>query len=88
MDMIPKLAPQSYNLWSELDAGIDTGLSLDQILGLAWRVKDIPASNYTNAVFGWEYVTPIRYEGQDILVPARYLMGPLMIEVFGADYGQ
>jgi LCP family protein required for cell wall assembly len=88
MDMIPKLAPQAYDLWGELNAGVDTGLSLDQILELAWWVKDIPASNYTNAVFGWEYVTPTRYEGQDILVPARYLMAPLMIEVFGADYNQ
>jgi LCP family protein required for cell wall assembly len=88
MDMIPKLAPQAYSLWAELNAGVDTGLSLDQILQLAWWVKDIPSSNYTNAVLGWDYVTPTRWEGMDILVPTRSKMGPLMVEVFGADYGQ
>ncbi len=75
MDMIPELAPQAYQLWAELNAGIDTGLSLDQILELAWWVKDIPASNYTNAVLGWEYVTPTRWEGMDILVPTRQMIG-------------
>jgi hypothetical protein len=88
MDMIPKLAPQAYQLWGELNEGVDTGLSLDQILELAWWAKDIPAANYSNAVLGWEYVTPQHYEGMDILVPVRELMGPLMVEVFGPDYGQ
>jgi LCP family protein required for cell wall assembly len=88
MDMIPKLAPQAYSLWAELKAGVDTGLSLEQILQLAWWVKDIPSSNYTNAVLGWEYVTPTRWEGMDILVPTRTKLGPLMVQVFGADYGQ
>jgi LCP family protein required for cell wall assembly len=88
MDMIPKLAPQAYSLWAELNAGVDTGLSLEQILQLAWWVKDIPSSNYTNKVLGWEYVTPTRWEGMDILVPTRNKLGPLMVEVFGADYGQ
>ena len=86
--MISKLAPQAYTLWAELNAGVDTGLSLDQILQLAWWVKDIPSSNYTNKVLGWEYVTPTNWEGMDILVPTRNKLGALMVEVFGADYGQ
>ena len=68
--------------------GIDTGLSLDQILELAWWVKDIPTSNFTNAVVGWEYVIPLNWEGKDILVPNRDKIGPLMVEVFGPDYNQ
>jgi LCP family protein required for cell wall assembly len=90
MDMIPKLAPQAYSLWAELNTGVDTGLSLEQILQLAWWVKDIPSSNYTNKVLGWEYVTPTNWEGMDILVPTRQggVMASLMAEVFGPDYGQ
>jgi LCP family protein required for cell wall assembly len=90
MDMIPKLAPQAYSLWAELNSGVDTGLSLEQILQLAWWVKDIPSSNYTNKVLGWEYVTPTTWEGMDILVPTRQggVMASLMAEVFGPDYGQ
>jgi len=86
--MIPELAVQAPALWSELREGIDTGLSLDQILQLAWWVKDIPSTNYRNAVLGWEYVIPTNWQGQDILVPNRAKLGPLMAEVFGADYNQ
>jgi LCP family protein required for cell wall assembly len=87
-DLIPQLAPQAYSLWAELRQGIDTGLSLDQILKLAGWVKDVPPENYTNAVLGWEYVEPINYNGQDILVPIRSRLAPLMIEVFGPNYNQ
>ncbi|MEP0764557.1 MAG: LCP family protein [Chloroflexota bacterium] len=87
-NMIPELAVQAPALWSELREGIDTGLSLDQILQLAWWVKDIPSTNYRNAVLGWEYVIPTNWQGQDILVPNRAKLGPLMAEVFGADYNQ
>lgn len=87
-NMIPELAMQAPALWSELSKGIDTGLSLDQILQLAWWVKDIPASNYRNGVVGWEYVIPTNWQGQDILIPNRAKLGPLMAEVFGPDYNQ
>lgn len=85
---IPELAPKAFELWAELSQGIKTGLSLDQILQLAWWVKDIRAENYTNAVVGWEYVIPWNYQGMDILIPDRAKLGPLMVEVFGPDYNQ
>ncbi|MBN1564188.1 MAG: LCP family protein [Anaerolineae bacterium] len=88
LDLIPQLAPQAYTLWSELREGINTGLSLEQILELAWWVKDIPSENYTNRVLGWEYVESINYNSQDILVPIRAKLAPLMIEVFGPNYNQ
>lgn len=85
---IPELAPKAYSIWAELKDGIKTGLSLDQILQLAWWVKDIPSENYHNAVVGWEYVIPWRYQGMDILIPDRDKIGPLMVEVFGPNYNQ
>ncbi len=85
---IPELAPKAFMLWAELNEGIDTGLSLDQILQLAWWVKDIPSGNYQNAVVGWEYVIPWNYQGMDILIPDRNKIGPLMVEVFGPNYNQ
>ncbi|MBI5961603.1 MAG: LCP family protein [Chloroflexi bacterium] len=87
-DMIPKLAAESPQLWAELRDGVNTGLDLDQILQLAWWVKDIPTTNYTNAVLGWEYVIPMNYQGMDILLPNRDMIGPLMVEVFGSNYNQ
>ncbi len=87
-NMIPELAVQAPAIWSELNDGVDTGLSLDQILQLAWWTKDIPATNYRSAVLGWEYVIPTRWQGMDILIPNREKIGPLMIEVFGPDFNQ
>ena len=87
-NLIPELVPQAYSLWAELRKGINTGLSLDQILELAWWVIDVPTANYTNRVVGWEYVESIRYNGQDILVPIRSKLAPLMTEVFGPTYNQ
>lgn len=86
--MIPKLAAQAPQLWSELRDGVSTGLSLDQILQLAWWVKDIPSTNYTNQVLGWEYVIPTNWEGMDILIPDRDKLPGLMIQVFGQNYNQ
>ncbi len=85
---IPELAPRAFSIWAELQDGIKTGLSLDQILQLAWWVKDIPSENYNNAVVGWEYVIPWRYQGMDILIPDRDKIGPLMVDVFGSNYNQ
>jgi LCP family protein required for cell wall assembly len=89
-DMIPKLAAEAPALWSELRDGVKTGLSLDQVLQLAWWVKDIPSSSYTNAVLGWDYVTPVNWQGSDILIPDRMSgkLVTLMTEVFGPNYNQ
>ena len=66
--------------------GIRTGLSLDQILQLAWYVKDIPAENFSRGIVDWEHVIPTNWQGMDILVPNRDRLGQLMVTVFGADY--
>jgi LCP family protein required for cell wall assembly len=85
-NMIPKLAAESFTLWAELKDGIQTGLSLDQILELAWWVNGIPSSSYKNGVVDWEYVRPIRYQSRDILIPERDKLPGLMVEIFGPDY--
>ncbi|MCD4685329.1 MAG: LCP family protein [Anaerolineae bacterium] len=85
---IPELAPRAFDIWAELDDGINTGLSLDQVLQLAWWAKDIPSTNYTRGVVGWEYVIPQRIDGLDYLIPDRNKLGPLMVEVFGPNYNQ
>lgn len=87
-DMIARLAPQAFTLWADLREGIQTGLSLDQMLQLAWYVKDIPAENFSRGVVGWEHVIPTNWQGMDILVPNRERLGQLMVQVFGPDYNQ
>jgi len=85
-DKIPELALKAPQLWAELDEGIDTGLSLEQILELAWYVKDIPSENFKNGVLGWEYVQPWNYNSASVLVPNREKLGSLLVEVFGPSY--
>ncbi|HML22207.1 MAG TPA: LCP family protein [Aggregatilinea sp.] len=88
LNMIPELAIKAPTLWSQFNEGVDTGLSLDQMLQLAWYLKDIPSENFTRGVLGWEYVVSWDYNGQAVLVPNREKIGGLMVEVFGADYNR
>jgi LCP family protein required for cell wall assembly len=85
-DYIPKLAAQAYPLWAELQKGVSTGLSIEQILELAYYVKDIPPDSFTRGVLGWEYVISRDYQGMDVLVPNRSKLADLMVQVFGPNY--
>lgn len=87
-DMIAELAPKAPLLWSEMSEGVQTGLSLEQMVQLAWWAKDIPSSNYKNAVLSWDYVISTNWEGQAVLIPDRNKLGALFSEVFGPDYGE
>lgn len=87
-DMIPELVVKAPALWAELRSGIDTGLSLEQIIELAWYMQDIPTSSFSNDVLGWDYVYARNWQGQDILVPNRDKIAELMVSVFGPGYNQ
>ena len=86
LNMVPQLLVQAPTLWSELSADVHTDLTLDQLLQLAVYAKDIPISSIRQAVLDWSYVQSQVYQGMDILVPDRALMGPLLIKTFGANF--
>lgn len=89
LNMLPQLIVQAPMLWNELSKGISTGLTLDQIIQLAWYLKDISADNIRTGVIDERYTmgysTP---QGASVLVPDRARLGTLMVEVFGANYSQ
>ncbi|MCB9437836.1 MAG: LCP family protein [Anaerolineales bacterium] len=88
-DMVDDLLAQSLPIWNDLDEGIDTGLSLEQLVRLALYAKDVPAENIKNAVVDWNYLRSYRTEtGADVVVPERNNLIPLMLEVFGEGYNQ
>src|SRR5690606_8026303 len=87
-NMIATLAPQAFTLWAEMKDGIHTGLSLEQMIQLAWYVKDIPVESFARGIVDWEHVIPMNWQGMDILVPNREKLGELMVTVFGSDYNQ
>jgi LCP family protein required for cell wall assembly len=88
-EMLPQLIIQMPSLLSNLDESIYTGLSVDQIIQLAWYLKDIDASNISTGVLAQGYVsgytTP---QGAQVLIPNRSTIGSLMVEVFGQNYSE
>jgi LCP family protein required for cell wall assembly len=86
--MVAQLAVQAPTLWNTLSADIHTDLTFDQLVSLALYAKDIPKANVHQGVVDWHYVTGQMYNGMSILVPNRAAMGPLMVQVFGANYNR
>lgn len=89
VDMIDDLLVQAPMLYSTLNDGIQTGLSFDQIIQLSLWAADVPRENIRSGVVSWEYLSSYRTPtGGSVVVPNRFQIGNLMVEVFGADYNQ
>ncbi|NWF69590.1 MAG: LCP family protein [Chloroflexi bacterium] len=89
LDMLPSLIVQAPSMYANLSDNLFTGLTLDQMIQLAWYLKDIPAENIQMGVvdqrYTFNYTTA---EGAQVLVPDRALLGPLMVEIFGDNYSE
>jgi LCP family protein required for cell wall assembly len=89
VEMLPQLIVQSPTMLSQLSDNVYTGLNIDQMIQLAWYLKDIEAENIRTGVvderYTMGYLTP---EGASVLVPNRSLIGSLMVDVFGANYSE
>lgn len=89
LGMLDDLIVQAVPIWNDINSGVQTGLSLEQMVQLALYAAEIDFSNINSAVLGWEYLRAVRLDdGQDVLVPDRALLGPLMLEIFGEGYNQ
>lgn len=89
MDNWDQLILQAPGIWADLDDGIETSLSLDQIIELALFARDIPDQNVHKDIVSWEYLFSYKTPGgASVLVPRRSDLGVLMIEVFGENYNQ
>jgi LCP family protein required for cell wall assembly len=88
-NMLPGLIVQSPALWGQLSDNMYTGLTLDQMIQLAWYLKDVPKDNIRTGVISERYVMPYTTAGgAAVLIPNRAALGPLMVEVFGANYSE
>jgi polyisoprenyl-teichoic acid--peptidoglycan teichoic acid transferase len=88
LNMLPELLVNAPGLWNRLSVNVKTGLTLDQLLRLAVYVKDIPKENIHQGVLDTNYVTPTMWNGAAVLVPNRTSIGPLLVQIFGANYNQ
>lgn len=89
LETLPQLILSAPSLWAQVSTGMHTGLTLDQILRLAWYAKDIPLQNVRTGVIAEGYIsfytTP---QGASVVIPNRSALGSLMVEVFGPDYNR
>ncbi len=89
LNMLPQLIAQAPTIWNAIDEGVSTGLTLEQLIQLAWYLKDIEVANISTGVidqsYTINYMTP---QGAAVLVPDRSRIGSLMVEVFGTSYSE
>ena len=88
LHQLPILLARTPSLLASLRDSLYTNLELDDIVGLAWYLKDFPPEDIETAVLGAPYITDwVRPEdGQHVLVPDQLLLWQLMSQVFGANY--
>lgn len=78
-----ELLKQGPYLFQQVEDGIRTDLSLEQIIQLANTVKDIPTEKINNAVLDTNYVVGYRTPGgASVLILVNEKAGPLIQELF------
>lgn len=89
LDMVDDLLVQAPFLYAQLSSGINTGLSIDQMIQLGLWLADVPRENFSSGVVSWEYLSGYQTPtGGSVLVPNRARIGELMVQVFGTNYNQ
>jgi polyisoprenyl-teichoic acid--peptidoglycan teichoic acid transferase len=69
-DQLPNLVLNAPLIYEDLSTGIRTNMSLNQLIQLAWKAREIPRENIQMRVIGSEYVTLEKSpDGLDILRP-------------------
>lgn len=84
VDMLPTLISKAPVLYKELSSGIQTNLTLDQVIKLAWTAQQIPLDKIKKGVIGPpDQVTLGKSpEGLDILIPIPEKILELRDDIF------
>jgi len=83
-DMMPTLISKAPTLYNEISSGINTNLSLDQAIRLAWLASQIPEESIKRGAIGTEHITFAKSPDgtQDVLKPRTEQIRQLRDEVF------
>jgi anionic cell wall polymer biosynthesis LytR-Cps2A-Psr (LCP) family protein len=87
-NLLPQLIIRSPEIWNQFSNNVHSDLTLDQLLQLLVYLKDVPKENIHQGVIDISDVTGLNYNGAAVLVPERARLGPLLTQVFGANYAQ
>ena len=89
-NMLPNLIANAPEIYNDLSAGINTNISLNQMIQLAWSAIAVDRANIAQMVISNEYITLGKSpDGLDILIPIPDKIRLLRDEVFntGASLG-
>jgi LCP family protein required for cell wall assembly len=86
-DLLPILVSKSPILYEELSKGVNTNLSLEEAIKLAWLAAQIPEENIKRGVIGPpEYVRfGVSPDGDEVVRPVPAMIRQLRDEVFAAS---
>jgi LCP family protein required for cell wall assembly len=87
-EVLAKLAGNAPGLWNSISGGVLTDLNFDQLLGLAWYLKDVPADKLRRGAVDREFILATQLDGNPILTINRTNIATLLTHVFGADYNR
>jgi polyisoprenyl-teichoic acid--peptidoglycan teichoic acid transferase len=74
---------QAPRLWQELSDSYSTNMSLEELIGVALLVQDIPRESITSGVIGAQQTSFARTaDGQDVLIPNYGAIRSLFQQVF------
>lgn len=83
---LPGLLAQAPALFSTLQEGIQTNLTVEQMIALALLGQDIPRESIKSGVIDYRYVTEeTTAEGRQVLIPIRDEIRKLRDELFALD---
>ena len=83
-DMMPKLVASAPKIYNDISAGINTNMTLNEVIKLAWSVLDVDRSDILTEVISNQYVTIAKSDdGLDILRPVPDKIRLLRDDVFG-----
>ena len=83
-NMMPRLVANAPQIYNDLAGGINTNMSLNQVIRLAWSAMDVDRDKISQVVISNEYVTLGKSsDNLDILRPVPDKIRLLRDEVFG-----
>jgi LCP family protein required for cell wall assembly len=69
-DMLPRLISRAPAIYEQLSSGVQTNLTLEQAVQLAWLAQQIPEENIKHGSIGTEHITFGKSpDGDDVLKP-------------------
>lgn len=83
-DMMPKLVANAPAIYNDISAGVQTNMSINEVIKLGWSALDLDQNQIKSLVISNEYVSMAKSEdGLDILRPVPDKIRLLRDELFG-----